>query len=89
MGSKTIDDTESDAMKSSTGVQLAPALVVFQMPPPTLPANIVDGDMRLIASARMRPPMLPGPSHRQFCGEMGAGPSVDAGAAAENIAADI
>jgi hypothetical protein len=65
-GSNTIVETESDAMKSFTGVQLLPPLVVFQIPPPTLPANIVDGLVLLIAMARMRPPTLPGPSQRHL-----------------------
>jgi hypothetical protein len=30
-------------MKSSTGAQLAPPFVVFQIPPLTLPAKIVSG----------------------------------------------
>jgi hypothetical protein len=63
-------------------------LVVFQIPPPTLPANIVDGLVLLIAMARMRPPTLPGPSQRHLSGAIGAGPIVAAGAAAENMSVD-
>src|SRR5206468_8974351 len=55
-------------MKSSIGAQLAPPFVVFQMPPPTPPANIVAGVAGLMASDRIRPPMLPGPSQRQADG---------------------
>ena len=51
--------------------------------------DVVDGDVRLIASARMRPPMLPGPSQRHFCGAIGAGPSAADGAEAANIAPEI
>ena len=41
-------------------------------PPLTLPANIVDVAVGWIASARMRPPMLPGPSHVHAPREMPA-----------------
>src|SRR5882672_2652691 len=64
-----IADTDRTAMKSSTGAHDAPPLVVFQMPPPTLPANIVSGLVGLIASERIRPPMLPGPNHRHAFGD--------------------
>ena len=52
-------------MKSLSGAQLAPPLVVFQMPPPTLPAQSVLGSVGCTTMERMRPPMLPGPSQVQ------------------------
>src|SRR5882672_8743540 len=64
-----IADTDRTAMKSSIGAHDAPPLVVFQIPPPTLPANIVSGLVGLIASERIRPPMFPGPNHRHELGE--------------------
>ena len=71
-------------MKSSIGAQVAPPLVVFQIPPPTPPANIVAGVAGLIASDRIRPPMLPGPSHRHAGGETAL--AAAAGAAAWPVA---
>ena len=59
-------------MKSSTGAHAAPLLVVFQMPPPTLPANHVLVVVGWIAMARVRPPMLPGPSQVHEPGPMPA-----------------
>ncbi len=64
----TMDDTERTAMKSSTGAHDAPASDERQMPPPTLPAKISSGSTGLIASERMRPPILPGPSARHARG---------------------
>ena len=61
-------DTDKTAMKSSTAAHEAPPLVVFQMPPPTLPANMMSAFVGLIAIERIRPPMLPGPSHRHIAG---------------------
>src|SRR6266850_4589181 len=87
-GLMTSDDTDSAAMKSSTGVQPAPPFVVFQMPPPTLPANIVSGVFGWMTIERMRPPTFPGPSHRHDFGEMSDAPAADAGARAENISGD-
>ena len=71
-GLKTSDDTARFAMKSSTGSHDPPVLVVLKMPPPTLPANIVDGVIGLMAIERIRPPMLPGPSHVHPVREMPA-----------------
>ena len=77
-------------MKSASGDQLAPPLVVFQMPPPTPPANMVVGVAGLMTSERIRPPMLPGPSHRHDPGEIvlvavAAAGRAAAGLPAENI----
>ncbi len=58
--------------KSFTGVQLAPPLTVFQMPPATLPAHMVPATVGWIAMARTRPPMLPGPSAVHWPGPMPA-----------------
>src|SRR5213083_2906479 len=60
-GTKTIDVTARFAMKSLTGDQLAPPFVVFQMPPPALPANIVFASLGWMAIDRTRPPTLLGP----------------------------
>src|SRR5205814_4348081 len=79
-GLMTIDETDRTAMKSSTGAHDAPALVVRQMPPLTLPAKISFGFAGLIASARMRPPTFPGPSQRHWRGET---LTADAGVGAE------
>ena len=57
----TIDDTLSVAPKLATGFHEAPPSVVFQIPPPTDPANRVNGLPGTVARERMRPPMLPGP----------------------------
>jgi hypothetical protein len=48
-------------MKSSSGCHDAPPSVVFQIPPPTLPAYITWELFGLITIVRIRPPMLPGP----------------------------
>ena len=79
-GLKTSDDTESTGMKSSTGAQLEPPLVVFQMPPPTLPAKRVPGFAGWTTIERMRPPTLPGPSQRHDFGVISDAPAADAGA---------
>ena len=49
-------------MWSSSGYQLLPALSDRQTPPPTEPAYIRDGFVGWIRIARVRPPMLFGPS---------------------------
>src|SRR5712692_8483212 len=62
VGSMTKHETARFAIRSSTGDQLAPALSVRQTPPPTLAAQIVLGEPGWGTIARVRPPMLPGPS---------------------------
>src|SRR6266567_1217551 len=52
-------------MKSFIGNQLAALLVVFQMPPQTLPAHMVEVVVGWTRIERTRPPMLPGPSQIQ------------------------
>src|ERR1017187_2698820 len=59
-------ETARLAMKSFNGAQLAPALVVFQMPPPTLPASHTEVLVGSTTMARTRPPTLPGPSQVQL-----------------------
>src|ERR1022692_3241205 len=54
------------AKKSSNTDQVPPPLVVFQIPPPTLPAYHVDVVTESMTMARTRPPMLPGPSQVQL-----------------------
>src|SRR5678815_5195157 len=49
-------------MKSSRGAQVAPAFVVFQIPPPALPAIHTDVLVGSTTMASTRPPILPGPS---------------------------
>jgi len=56
-------ETDRFAMKSSTGSQWPPPSVVCQMPPPTLPTQIRSGWVGWTRIDRVRPPMLPGPSH--------------------------
>ena len=51
------------ARKSFCGAQLVPPFVVFQMPPATLPTHMMFGFVRWMTRERMRPPILPGPSH--------------------------
>src|SRR5213080_4121098 len=62
VGSITIEPIARLAMKSFIGNQLAPLLVVFQMPPLTLPAHMVEVVVGWTRIERTRPPMLPGPS---------------------------
>ena len=66
VGVNTTDVTARLVMKSLTGDQLAPPLVVFQMPPPTLPANIVFASLGWMAIERTRPPTLLGPINVHF-----------------------
>src|SRR5260370_29835338 len=51
---------------SVSGFHVLPPSVVFQTPPPSVPAYIVLGSSGRITSARVRPPILPGPSACQF-----------------------
>src|SRR5215216_2078842 len=50
------------ASKSPTGVQDAPASVVFHTPPATPPAYMMFELAGLIIRARVRPPIFPGPN---------------------------
>src|SRR5262247_1448338 len=49
-------------IKSAIGVHDCPPLVVFQTPPETPAAYITLASCGLIRIARVRPPILPGPS---------------------------
>src|SRR5438105_4293540 len=53
-------------IQSSHGKKLAALLVVFQTPPPTPPTHIVPCWVGCITIERVRPPILPGPSHSQL-----------------------
>src|SRR5438874_5612504 len=61
----TRQETLRLAMKSARGAQVAPPLIVFQMPPATDPIHIILVLVGWMTIARVRPPMLPGPSHFQ------------------------
>src|SRR5581483_2859897 len=69
-GLKTIDVTARLGRKSSMNCHDTPASVERQMPPSTPPAKIVEDDDGCTASARTRPPTLPGPSEVQLDREM-------------------
>ena len=56
------------AMKSSMGNHCAPPSTVRQMPPPAVPIHIVKGWLGCTTTARVRPPMLPGPIEVQLPG---------------------
>ena len=66
LGSIAMQETARFAMKSSTGSQWPPPSVVCQMPPPTLPNQIRSGWVGWTRIERVRPPMLPGPSHSHW-----------------------
>src|SRR5437588_11426948 len=53
------------AIRSYTGDQLCPPSSVRHTPPPALPAHMVLGMVGCTTMARVRPPMLPGPSDVQ------------------------
>src|SRR3954453_13950131 len=72
------------AMKSASGAQLVPPLVVFQTPPATAPSHMMLGFVGWITIERVRPPMLPGPRH--FQAEV-LSPAVPGGAGAGAAAA--
>ena len=53
------------ARKSLTGWNVAPAFVLFHMPPPGLLTQMRFGSVGCTRIVVMRPPMFPGPSHVQ------------------------
>src|SRR5258708_3918785 len=61
-GSIAIELTARLDIRSASGAQEAPPFVVFHTPPATPAAYIVVGVVGWISVARVRPPMLPGPS---------------------------
>src|SRR3954453_6121223 len=61
----TIAVTARLAMKSSTGAHALPPSSVRHTPPPTLPAQMALVVLGCTTIARVRPPMLPGPSPTQ------------------------
>src|SRR5262245_58366273 len=70
----TMDETESAGRKSSTGAQIAPPSFVRQMPPPAVPAKIVDGFVGCTTSVRTRPPTFAGPSDRHAVRDIAEAP---------------
>src|SRR4051812_37354896 len=74
-------------MKSARGAQLNPPLVVFQTPPATAPSHMISGFVGWITIERVRPPMLPGPSHFQAEVLSPAGGGGAGGAGAANVGA--
>src|SRR5688500_15004621 len=69
LGCITRAETARFAMKSLTGCQEVPPLVVLQIPPETLPTHIWFGFVGWITIERIRPPILPGPSQVQSPGD--------------------
>src|SRR5437016_3414121 len=61
-GSIVSEATFKFAIKSPVEIHDAPALVDLHTPPPAAEANIVFGFVGSMTIARVRPPMLPGPS---------------------------
>src|SRR3989304_8428049 len=62
VGSIAIEFPAGWAIRSASGAQVVPPFVVFHTPPATPAAYIVVGVVGSIRIARVRPPMLPGPS---------------------------
>src|ERR1051326_5701102 len=62
LGSMASESTAMLGSRSLKGAQVAPPSIVFHTPPPLDPAYITPGVVGWIASARVRPPTLPGPS---------------------------
>src|ERR1035437_6180298 len=60
-GSMTMEFTAILERKSPKGDQEAPRVGVFQIPPATPAAYMVEGVVGWISRVRTRPPMFPGP----------------------------
>src|SRR5262249_53319492 len=58
----------SPAGSNAVGLQLAPEFVLTQMPPPALPAQIRPGCVGSRRTARVRPPIVLGPSQLHVSG---------------------
>src|SRR4029450_8133984 len=72
VGSNARELTATFGKRSPNAIQDFPELVLFQTPPATPAAYITVGSTGLIKNARVRPPMLPGPSGVQVPSDCGS-----------------